>query len=92
MKYIKLLIILISISLLNSCSEDSTDTYTLTCPENEIVSMKINGEKRQFEVIGRGIEFNNAGSGHTLQLNLFTGVLSPQQDSYDITLKLPYKA
>ncbi|MCB0445355.1 MAG: hypothetical protein KDC68_06855 [Gelidibacter sp.] len=54
--------------------------------------MKINGELKQFEVNGRGIDLDNDGSGYTLSLWLFTGVLQPQQDSYAITLKLPYKS
>lgn len=92
MKKIKhFVIILINLILLNSCAKDSEDNRDQPCPKNEIVSMKINGEVRQFEVIGRGIDLDNAGSGHTLHLNLFTGVFSPQQNSYAITLKLPYK-
>ncbi len=84
-----LLFILTGLILLNSCSSD--DDNSNPCPQSEIISMKINGELKQFEVNGWGIDLDNDGSGHTLSLWLFTGVLQPQQDSYAITLKLPYK-
>ncbi|WP_299254035.1 hypothetical protein [uncultured Lacinutrix sp.] len=85
-----LLIILISFLLLNSCSDDDDDAIQ-TCPQTEIASMKINGELKQFEINGRGIDLDNDGSGHTLSLWLFTGVFQPQQDSYAVTIELPYK-
>lgn len=74
--------------ILNSCSEDHEAD---PCPKAEIISMKINGELKQFVVNGRGIDLDSDGSGHTLTLWLFSGVLQPQQDSYAITLKLPYE-
>lgn len=83
-----LLIVITGILTFNSCSDDDE---VQTCPQTEIVTMKINGELKQFEVNGWGIDLDNDGSGYTLSLWLFTGVLLPQQDSYAITLKLPYK-
>ena len=80
-------IILISISQLSSCSKDSG---TPNSSQNEIMSMKINGQAKQFQFAGRGLSFYNGEYG-TLRIDLFTGVLSPQQDSYAITLELPYK-
>ncbi len=53
--------------------------------------MKINGEIKQFQISGRGIDLDNDNSGHTLTLYIHNGVLTPQQDTYDITLKLSYK-
>lgn len=89
MKHIKLILIFISVLLvLNSCSTDSSESK---CPEIENISMKINGEFKEFQVIGWGIDLNNDGSSHTLTLQIHTGVFNPEQDSYDITLKLPYK-
>jgi hypothetical protein len=84
-----LLFIFTWLILLNSCSSD--DDNSNPCPQSQIISMKINGELKQFEVNGWGIDLNNDGSGHILSLWLFTGVFQPQQDSYAITLKLPYK-
>lgn len=81
-------IIFISLFLLNSCSKDEDE---LSCPETETVSMKINGELMQFQLFGRGIDYNGGDSGHTLSLYLVTGTYYPQQDTYNITLKLPYK-
>ncbi len=89
MKNIKCsLTIFISLLILSSCSKEND---TQSCPESEIISMKINGEVKQFEVSGWGIDLDNDNTGHTLMLQLFNGVIYPQQDSYDITLKLPYK-
>ena len=89
MKNIKCsLIIFFSLLILSSCSNENE---AQTCPQTENISMKINGEVKQFEISGWGIDINNNGLGHTLTLQIFTGVLYPQQDSYDITLKLPYK-
>ena len=89
MKNIKyLLLIVTSLFLLNSCSNDSDEQ---NCPENEIATMKINGEEKQFVVSGWGINLDNDGTGHTLDIQLTVGVFSPQQDSYSITLKMPYK-
>lgn len=89
MKNVKyLLLIIISISLLNSCSKNDDET---SCPETENVSMKINGEQKQFVVTGWGIDLDNDGSGYTLSLWIDNGVINPQQDSYSIVLKLPYK-
>ncbi len=81
-------IILTSLLLLNSCSEDSDEQQ---CPQNEIVSMKINGEEMQFQVSSWGIDFDNDGTGYTLELQLTSGIFYPQQASYSITLRLPYK-
>ena len=53
--------------------------------------MKINGEAKQFVISGWGIDLNNDYSGHTLTLQITSGTYYPQQDTYDITLKLPYK-
>ncbi|MWB96222.1 hypothetical protein GON26_17810 [Flavobacterium sp. GA093] len=89
MKNIKyLLLILTSLFILNSCSNDSDEQ---NCPENEIATMKINGEEKQFVVSGWGINLDNDGTGHTLDIQLTVGVFSPQQDSYSVTLKMPYK-
>jgi hypothetical protein len=82
------LLIAISLFILSACSKDDD---TQTCPQNETISMKINGELKQFEMSGRGIDLNNNNAGHTLSLYLFNGVFSPRQDSYYIVLKLPYK-
>ncbi|MGL2964158.1 hypothetical protein ACSVH2_10105 [Flavobacterium sp. RSB2_4_14] len=82
------LLFFFSLTIFSSCSKDND---TQTCPESEIISMKINGELRQFQIIGWGIDLENDNSGYTLTLQIFSGVFSPQQDSYDITLKLPYK-
>ncbi|TXE15124.1 hypothetical protein FUA26_01045 [Seonamhaeicola algicola] len=84
-----LLLVLIGLILINSCSSD--DDNNNTCPQSEIISMKINGELKQFEVNGWGIDLDYDDSGHTLSLWLFSGKFQPQQDSYAITLKLPYK-
>lgn len=73
--------------ILNACSDDDIQT----CPQAEIASMQINGELKQFDISGWGINLDNDGSGHTLSLMLFTGVFQPQQDSYSVTIKLPYK-
>lgn len=87
-KFRNLLIAFVGFTSLNSCSNDDDSN---PCPQAEIISMKINGELKQFDINGWGIDLDNDGSGHTLSLWLFTGVLQPQQDSYAITLKLPYK-
>ncbi len=81
------LLVFISLFILNSCSNDDEPS----CPQTENISMKINGEIKQFEVNGWGIDLDNDNSGHTLTLWLETGVFNPQQDSFAITLKLPYK-
>ena len=83
-----LFIIFNALLILNSCSED--DKAEL-CPQNEVITMQINGEVEEFDISGRGIELDTDGSGHTLVLYLFTGVFHPQQDSYAITVKLPYR-
>jgi hypothetical protein len=80
--------ILISLFVLNSCSNNSDEP---NCPENELASMKINGEEMQFAVSGWGINIDNDGIGHTLKIQLTAGVVSPQQNSYSVTLKMPYK-
>jgi hypothetical protein len=82
------LMIFASLFVQQSCSKEKDAT---TCPETEYISMKINGETMQFKASGRGIDLNEDGLGHTLSLFNFAGVLSPKQDSYSITLKLPYK-
>lgn len=73
--------------MLNGCSDDDSQI----CPQTEIASMEINKELKQFDIYGRGIDLDNDGTGHTLSLYLMTGVLQPQQDTYAITFKLPYK-
>lgn len=85
-----LILVFTGLIILNSCSND--DDNNNACPQSKTIAMKINGELKQFEVNGRGIDLDNDGSGYTLSLWLFTGVLQPQQDSYAITLKLPYKS
>ncbi|WP_179320108.1 hypothetical protein [Winogradskyella helgolandensis] len=89
MKQIKYaLVIFISLLVLNSCSNDDD---VVSCPQTENATMKINGELMDFQIFGRGIDLDNDGSGHTLSLYLSRGVYSPQQDTYAITLKLPFK-
>jgi len=82
-----ILIIFVSQFILNSCSDDDGPD----CPASENISMKINGEIKQFVVSGRGIHLDNDNSGHTLSLKISAGVFGPTQDSYAVTLKLPYK-
>lgn len=53
--------------------------------------MKINGEEKQFSVSGWGINLDNDGTGHTLEVQLTSGVISPQQNSYSVTLIMPYR-
>lgn len=86
-KHLHLLIIFVSLPILNCCSDDDSQT----CPQTEIASMEINDELKQFDINGWGIDLDNDGTGHTLSLWLMTGVLQPQQDTYAITIKLPYK-
>ncbi|GGD30748.1 hypothetical protein [Flavobacterium orientale] len=87
MKPIKLFgCIVLSLFLLNSCSSDDGPS----CPQTETITMKINGEPMEFQMSGRGIDLDNDGSGHTLSLYLSNGTFSPQ-NSYSITVKLPYK-
>lgn len=74
--------------LASSCSKD---TEPQACPQTENISMKINGEEKEFEMQGWGIEINKDGTGHTLQLVIASGVFSPSQDSYSISMLLPYK-
>ena len=88
-KHLHLIIIFISLIILNSCSNDDDDSQS--CPQTEIASMEINDESKQFDINGWGIDLDNDGTGHTLSLWLMTGVLQPQQDTYAITIKLPYK-
>lgn len=83
-----LLIVFISLFILNSCSGDDDSP---SCPTTENISMKINGELKQFTISGWGIDLDNDGSGHTLSLWIYNGVFNPQQDTYQIILKLPYK-
>lgn len=90
-KILHLSIVFASFLLINSCSDDDNNDDVQTCPQTEIVSMKIDGELKQFEINGRGIDSNNDGSGHTLSIYLLTGVFQPQQDSYAVTIILPYK-
>lgn len=87
-KYLHLLMISISLPIFNCCSDDDDSQ---TCPQSEIASMEINDELKQFDVNGWGINIDNDGTGHTLSLQLMTGVFQPQQDTYAITIKLPYK-
>jgi len=87
-KYLQALIIFVSLLILNCCSDDDDSQ---TCPQTEIASMEINDELKQFDINGRGIDLDNDGTGHTLSLWLMTGVTQPQQDTYAITIKLPYK-
>ncbi len=89
MKNIQYLVVfLVNLLLLNSCSKDDESE---PCPQNENSSMKINGEEMQFYVMGRGIDSDNDGSGHTLFLNIVSGEFSPAQNSYSINIKLPYQ-
>ncbi len=53
--------------------------------------MEINGEVKEFDVNGRGIDLDSDGSGHTLSLWLYTADTQTQEDSYAIIIKLPYK-
>ena len=85
--YLHLVLICFSLPILNCCSDDDSQI----CPQTEIASMEINKELKQFDIYGRGIDLDNDGTGHTLSLYLMTGVLQPQQDTYAITFKLPYK-
>ena len=86
-KHLHLILISVSLLMLNCGSDDDAPT----CPENEIASFEINGELKQFQVNGRGIDLDNDGTGHTLSLYLMTGELQPQGDSYQLIIKLPYK-
>ncbi len=86
-KYIGLLLIFICLSILYACSDDDSQT----CSETEMASMEIDNELKQFDINGRAIDLDNDGTGHTLRLWLMTGDLQPQQDTYAITIKLPYK-
>lgn len=88
MKNIKYIVLILTSLFINSCSQDSDEQ---NCPQNEIISMKINGEEMQFVVSGWGIDLDSDGKGHTLQIDLTSGVFYPQQNSYAISLKLPYK-
>ncbi|WP_417860521.1 hypothetical protein [Winogradskyella sediminis] len=69
----------------------SSDDDVASCPQIESATMTINGEIMDFEIFGRGIDLDNDGSGHTLSLYLSSGYYSPQQNTYAVTLKLPYK-
>ena len=53
--------------------------------------MKINGVEKQFAVYGWSYFMDNDSSGHTLEMQLSSETLTPQQDTYAITLKMPYK-
>lgn len=83
------LLILICIFLLSSCSKEEEEV--LPCASSENISMKINGEFMEFQIMGWGIDWDRPDGGHTLFLMIASGTFSPQQDSYYITLKLPYK-
>lgn len=87
-KFLNLLIVFVSFLILNCCS-DSDDSQT--CPQTEIASMEIDNKQKQFDINGWGIDLDNDGTGHTLSLWLMTGVLQPQQDTYSIIIKLPFK-
>ena len=76
--------------LLNSCSKD-TQAEAPSCPQTENISMKINGEEKQFEIQGWGISLNKEGTGHTLHLIVVSEVFSPSQDSYSISINCPIK-
>ena len=82
------LILFINLFMLTACSKDDE---TERCPQTEIISMEINGEVKEFEVNGRGIDLDSDGSGHTLSLWLYTADTQTQEDSYAIIIKLPYK-
>lgn len=86
-KYIQFLI-LSCLPILNCCSNDDDSQI---CPQTKIASMEINEELKQFDTNGWGIDLDNDGTGHSLSLWLTAGVLQPQQDTYAITIKLPYK-
>ena len=87
-KILHLLLVFNCFLILNSCSDDDN---IQTCPQTEIASIEINDELKQFDINGWGIDLDNDGTGHTLSLWLHTGVFQPQQDTYDIIIKLPYK-
>lgn len=76
--------------LLYSCSKDA-ESEAPSCPQTENISMRINGEEKQFEIQGWGISLDNDGTGHTLELLIVSGVYYPSQDSYAISIELPYK-
>ncbi len=89
MKYLKFPItILISFLFLNSCSKEEEVS---PCPQSENISMKINGEEMEFTAMGWGIDLDRDDTGHTLYLQIFDGTLYPQQNSWSLSLFLPYK-
>lgn len=83
-----LLLLFLSPLVLNSCSKESAPP---ACPEVPSLSMKINGEEKEFVVQGRGIEPNADGTGHILHLILVNGKYYPTQDTHTLSIKLPYK-
>ena len=85
-RYSYLLIMFIALISLNSCSNDD-DNYP--CPEVNNATMVINGESREFQVFGRGIDIN--GPGYTLSFWLSSIESESEQDSYSIVIKLPYQ-
>jgi len=89
MKLIKHFVLFLSALLfISSCADDDDK---MSCPAVVKVSAKVNGETVVFQALGRAIDFIGNGDGHTLTLHLISGVYSPQQDSYDIQIMLPYK-
>ena len=80
-------ILLLAFIVLNSCSKDDSPS----CPKIEKISMKINGEYKQFFYSGRGIDLNSNGQGYTLFISFYSGTSSSPENSYQITIKLPYK-
>ena len=69
--------------IVNSCSDDDD----VACPET-FASMIINGELKEFQVYGRGINIRE--KGHALSFNL--GALNePVNEETDIFIVLAYK-
>lgn len=89
MKNLKFLLLsLFCLFLFNSCSEEEE---VQLCPQTENISMKINGQEMEFTAMGWGIDLDRDDTGHTLHVQIFNGTLYPQQDSWSLTLFLPYK-
>ncbi|MAW96927.1 MULTISPECIES: hypothetical protein [unclassified Leeuwenhoekiella] len=87
-RYSYLLIVFSALISLNSCSNDDED---YPCSEANSATMVINGESREFQVFGRGIDINSNGTGYTLSFWLSSLESESEQDSYSIVIKLPYQ-
>ncbi len=83
----KILIVFFSLFILISCSEEEKMP---NCSLVEKISMKINGELKEFEYRGRGIVLIKEGT-YILDFSISAGVFNPIQDSYGLYLELPYK-